>query len=291
LKLLDLQPPISGYNRFISSYLLLGKQVAIVDPGPQTAIPGLITALSELGVAPDKVDFVLLTHIHLDHAGGVGDLIEILPHATVLAHDRAVPHLINPENLWNASRKTLGGLALKYGQIKPVPGERVVAVSDGMELDLGNGIDLQICLTPGHAIHHLSLFEKLQSILIAGEAAGVCLNGAMRPATPPPFKLDVTLASIDKLIELNPDRICYGHFGCYSGGVTRLKTYREKLLAWHHVVSREITRGKKPEEILSILQQEDDDLAYLSRLDTDEYAREVSLLINTICGLGGLSMS
>jgi glyoxylase-like metal-dependent hydrolase (beta-lactamase superfamily II) len=288
LKLIDPQPPIPGYRRFIGSYLLLGEQVAIVDPGPATAIPGLISAMSELGIRPIEVSYVLLTHIHIDHAGGAGVLVKQLPNARVLAHTRALPHLISPENLWNASRKTLGDLAIKYGAIEPISETRLVEATDGMKLHIGNGLELLICWTPGHASHHLSVFAPSQSILIAGEAAGVCLKGAMRPATPPPFKLDVTLSSVDRLIELSPRQLCYGHFGCYSNGVRKLRRYRNKLLQWHEIVNLEANRGKRPDEILSLLKRKDSDLGYLDRLTKHEYGREVNLLINTIYGMSGL---
>lgn len=286
--MIDLEPPLPGYNRFIGSYLLIGKYIAIVDPGPTVAIPGLMSALSETGIKPEEVTYLILTHVHLDHAGGTGEAMKHLPYARVLAHDRALPHLINPENLWNASRKTLGDLALKYGVVEPIPENRIAPAVDGMKLDLGNGVELEIYWTPGHAIHHLSLLERSQSILIAGEAAGVCLDGSMRPATPPPFKLDVTLASVEKLITLKPQKLCYGHFGCYDDGVYRLRYYHEKLRNWHEIIRSESAKGRSPEEMLSTIRSIDNDLAYLEKLDKDQYSREFILLINTIYGMAGL---
>ena len=156
-----------------------------------------------------------------------------------------------------------------------------------MELNIGGGLQPQIYLTPGHAVHHLSIFERSNSILLAGEAAGVCINGALRPATPPPFKLEVTLASIDRLIALDPARLCYGHFGCYNDAGSRLKSYRDKLIVWHDIVRLEAGRGKAPEEILLVLRQKDSDLDYLDTLDKDTYIREHSLLLNSINGMMG----
>jgi glyoxylase-like metal-dependent hydrolase (beta-lactamase superfamily II) len=231
LKLIDPQPPIPGYRRFIGTYILIGKQVVVVDPGPTAAIPNLLSALHEIGIRPEEVAYVVLTHIHMDHAGGIGHLMKGLPKAKVLAHSHAVPHLINPRNLWEASRKTLGDLADQYGPIESVPENRVISATDGMVLDLGNNLKWEIYFTPGHAIHHMSLFDKCHGILIAGEAAGTCLDGSLRPTTAPPFKLNVTIASIEKLIALGPGRLCYGHFGCYADGVNRLKLYENKLLA------------------------------------------------------------
>jgi len=284
---LDPHLTIPGYSRFIGSYLVKGDKNTVVDPGPAAAKPGLLLALDEAGVRAEDVSYIVLTHIHIDHAGGAGAVIKELPNATVLAHRRAIPHLVSPSALWNASLKTLGDLAMKYGPIDPIPEDRVMEATDHMRLDLG-GTVLEIYMTPGHAVHHLSLFESETGILIAGEAAGVCVNGVIRPATPPPFKLEETMASIDRLIGLEPDRICYGHFGCHDNGLARLRLYKEKLLLWHEVVKSETAKGTGPEAILQALKQKDRDLAYLDKLNKDEYARELVLLNNSINGIAGI---
>lgn len=285
LRLLNLQPPIPGYKRFIGAYLFSGEKNAIVDVGPTAAIPNLLSALTEAGISPKEIDYIVLTHIHIDHAGGVGTVIKELSNAKVLAHSRARSHLIDPTMLWKGSLKTLGDLALKYGPIEAIPENRIVVATDQMKLDLGHGLALEIHLTPGHAAHHLSIFDRASGVLIAGEAAGVCIDGMVRLATPPPFRLQETLSSIDKLIALEPQRLCYGHFGCYDNGLKRLKLYREKLVAWYETVNSAARAGKNPEDILLLLREEDESLSYLDGLDRDEYNREFALLINTIKGL------
>ena len=285
LRLLNLQPPIPGYKRFIGAYLFSGEENAIIDVGPTAAIPNLLSALTKAGTSPKEIDYIVLTHIHIDHAGGVGTAIKELSNAKVLAHSRARSHLIDPTMLWKGSLKTLGDLALKYGPIEAVPEDRIVVATDQMKLDLGHGLALEIHLTPGHAAHHLSIFDRASGVLIAGEAAGVCIDGMVRLATPPPFKLEETLSSIDKLIALQPQRLCYGHFGCYDNGLERLKLYREKLLAWYETVNSAARAGKNPEDILQLLREKDKSLAYLDGLDKDEYNREFVLLVNTINGL------
>lgn len=229
----------------------------------------------------------MLTHIHIDHAGGLGTAIKEMTNAKVLTHERARPHLIDTTVLWEASLKTLSDLAIKYSNIEPVPADQIVVVADGMKLDLGAGLELEIYLTPGHAVHHLSIFSRTDSVLIAGEAAGVCIRGKVRPATPPPFKLEQTLSSIDKLIALKPQKLCYGHFGCYDDGIERLKLYREKVLTWYEVATSATKSGAKPEDILPLLKAKDRDLSYLDNLDKEEYNREYALIINTISGLVG----
>jgi len=286
LKLLDPQIPIPAYNRFIGSYLVLVERNAIVDPGPASARPGLLSAVEESGLRPEDIRYIVLTHIHVDHAGGVGAIMPDFPHATVLAHSRARPHLVDPTALWNASLKVLGELALKYGPMEPVPADRIAEAADRMIIDLG-GTRLEVYLTPGHAVHHLSLFDRDTGILIAGEAAGVCVSGVIRPATPPPFKLEETVASIDRLIGLEPQKICYGHFGCYDSGLERLRHYREKLFLWQEVIRSETAKGTGIDDMLPLLKERDRDLDYLDLLNRDEYARELVLLNNSILGMAG----
>jgi glyoxylase-like metal-dependent hydrolase (beta-lactamase superfamily II) len=285
LKLIDLQPPIPGYERFIGAYLFCGEKKAIVDPGPASAIPQLLSALAQLKTSLNEIDYVILTHIHIDHAGGAGTALREMPRARVLAHSLALRHLIDPTRLWEASLKTLGDLALLYGRIEPVPEDRVAAATDLMTIDLGGGQVLEVHLTPGHAAHHMSLFDRQNGVLIAGEAAGVCVNGAVRMATPPPFRMDETLSSIDRLISLEPKTLCYGHFGCYGNAVERLRLARSKLLAWHEIVGSAARGGTGAEDILVLLRNKDRDLDYLDALSRDACRREHDLLVNTINGL------
>jgi glyoxylase-like metal-dependent hydrolase (beta-lactamase superfamily II) len=284
-KLINLQPPIPGYERFLGAHLLYGERMALVDVGPRIAIPNLLYSLHEQGISPQQIDYIILTHIHIDHAGGIGTAIRDMGKAKVMAHKRAIAHLIDPTVLWKASLETLGDLAIKYGSIEPVPEDRIVVATDQTKLDLGHGLVLEIYLTPGHAPHHLSIYDRKNGVLIAGEAAGVCVNGRIRPATPPPFKLEEYLSSIDRLIELEPRKLCYGHFGCYDNAVEKLRLIRQKLLTWYQIVNSAAKAGKNPEDILALLRERDVDLDYLNTLSNDEYNREYVLLINSIRGL------
>lgn len=285
LSFIKLKTPLTGVAEFFCAYLYSGERKAIIDLGPKSAVPGLLATLAELGLSGGDIDYLILTHIHVDHGGGVGTALKEMSRAKVIAHSRARPHLIDPTRLWQASLQTLEELALKYGDIEPVPEDRIIVARDGMKLDLGPGLELEIYLTPGHASHHLSLFERAGGVLIAGEAAGVCVNGGLRPGAPPPFDVKQALASIEKLIELKPRMICYGHFGCYDNAVARLARFREQLLFWHETVNSMAGAGRKPEEILAVLKNQDRNLDYLDRLNRDEYRQEHLFLINTIEGL------
>jgi len=159
----------------MGAYLFTCEKNAIIDTGPTAAIPDLLSALAGLGMSPEEIDYIVLTHIHIDHAGGAGTAIKEMSNAKVLAHSHARSHLIEPTMLWGASLKNLGNLALKYGAIEPIPEDRIVVATDQMKLNLGPGLALEIYLTPGHAAHHLSVFDRANGVLVAGEAAGVCI--------------------------------------------------------------------------------------------------------------------
>lgn len=244
-----------------------------------------MAALNELNISPKEIDYIILTHIHIDHAGGVGMAIKEMSNTKVLAHSRAHSHLIDPTVLWESSLKTLGDIAVGYGRIDPVPEDSIVEARDEMTIELGKRLKLEVYLTPGHATHHLSLYDRANSILIAGEAAGVCTDGAVKPGTPPPFKLWDALASVDRLIKLAPQKICYAHFGCYGNGLHRLKIYKEQLLSWSRITSSATDAGKNVREIIKLLREQDSNLAYIDRLDSEEYAQEMELLESHIQGL------
>jgi len=285
IKYLPLYTNIPGYERFFCSYLLYGEKYALVDVGPTAVSNSLFSMLAEQGIEPDQIDYIILTHIHMDHSGGIGAAVKEMKNAKVVAHGRARFHLTDPTKLWKASLRVLGDLAMQYGTIEPVPEDRIVDAVDEMDLGLGPGLQVKLLLTPGHAYHHLSLFDSESEVLIAGEAAGVCVNGALRPSTPPPFEFEETVTSIDRLIALEPKKICYAHLGCYDNAVELLKTARLQLVEWRRIAKRAANEGISPEKILDVLKRHDHSLDYLLDLSVDEYEREHKMLINNIIGL------
>lgn len=289
ISLIDILPPIPGFERFIGSYALRGDRVALVDPGPASSMGNLLRGLEELGVRPQEIAYIFLTHIHIDHAGGVGDLMEHAPQAKVVVHERGAPHLVDSTRLWEGSRQALRDLAEKYGPIKPIPPERVVVAQEGMRIGLGREVELEVLITPGHAPHHLCFLELGTKGLFAGEVAGVYVGsvGTLRPATPIPFRLDHILTSLDKVMRLAPEHIFYGHFGPADEASLRLARHREQLHLWAQTIQEAVEKGAGEEEILAQLLEGDPNLKGFNGLPPAQRERERYFLMNSIRGFVG----
>ncbi|MCL0092735.1 MBL fold metallo-hydrolase [Dehalococcoidia bacterium] len=289
LKMIDVQPPIPGQSEFIGIYVLMAEQVALIDVGPHSSAGNLIAGLETLDVDPQNVSYIFITHIHIDHAGALGDLLEFLPNARAIVHPKGAAHLVNTEKLWQGSLQVLGDLAEKYGRPPNIPQERVLPAEDGMRIGLGKGVELEVIHTPGHAAHHLSFLERKSGILFAGEAAGnyVSKVDLLRPATPPPLMVDYKLASIDKLLERQPATIYYGHFGSGEDAQSKLRRHKEQLNLWRSVVSEALQKGAQSDAIFSLLIEKDVNLEGLKRLPQDQYQRECYFMYNSIKGFVG----
>lgn len=275
--LIDLET--AGIKNFIASYILKGKQVAIVETGPTSSVPNLLSSLRELNIPPEDVAYVAISHIHLDHGGGVGTLLKHLPQAKVVVHQRGVAHLVNPEKLWQQSQMVLGKITELYGEPEPTPEQKIIAATDGMVLDVGNGVKLKVIETLGHASHHLSYYEPLNEGVFPGDAAGIYLNevNVIVPTTPSPFRLDIALASLDKLISLKPKALYYSHFGKASSAVDNLRTYVRQLKLWAEIAKQ----GVKAKEDLKTISNRiaENDLAVQK---TRDYIRAHAVLGETV---------
>ena len=228
LYLIPLDQAIRGFSGFVGAWLYKGQGTTIlVDVGPSSTVPALVRSLAQLSV--ERLDCVLLTHIHIDHAGGIGHLTKAFPLAPIVCHGSAMKHLADPSKLWEGSRKTLGEMALAYGPIEPVPMERL---RDSAHFDSWG---IRSVATPGHAQHHVSYL--LDNILFAGEAGGVCTVTSrdqvlLRPATPPRFIYETSLGSVNRLLDTPHDLLCYGHFGATRDSVRRLSNHGRQLALW-----------------------------------------------------------
>jgi glyoxylase-like metal-dependent hydrolase (beta-lactamase superfamily II) len=205
------------------SHLVVDRgRAAFVDTGPGPAAPRLLGALDELGIGRDQVDYLFLTHVHLDHAGGAGQLMQALPNARAVLHPRGAPHLVDPTKLIAGSIEVYGEQAFKqlYGELIPIPAERVITVEDGARLTLGRRT-FEFIDAPGHAKHHHCPIDLDQGAIFSGDNFGICyreFDTAAGPfmlptTTPVQFDPDAMHATLDRLLSYEPKRIFQTHFG------------------------------------------------------------------------------
>jgi glyoxylase-like metal-dependent hydrolase (beta-lactamase superfamily II) len=243
LSLIILPPVAPGFENFIGVWLYKGEISFIVDVGTSSTAGALSAAIAEAGVK--NLDYIFLTHIHVDHAGAIGEISDLFPAAPVICHKEGIPHLADPEKLWKGTKKALGETADAYGPVKPVPAERLY---DPFSLDIS---PVTAVPTPGHSIHHMSYIYN--DLLFAGEAGGVYYllpsgRGYMRPATPPKFFRDEAHQSVETLIAKNPAKICYGHLGFKENACVMLKEHKKQLDLWEEVIKNEM--AKTPDDTL-----------------------------------------
>ncbi|HEX2240344.1 MAG TPA: MBL fold metallo-hydrolase [Actinomycetota bacterium] len=204
-----------GFDRLTGCFLIDGARPALIETGPKSTVPAVLEQLAAGGI--QTLDWIVVTHIHLDHAGAAGTLARHFPDARVAVHEVGAPHLIDPSKLWASATRIYGDrMEELWGGIDPIPEDRIMALSDGDVVDLGDGRKLEAVDTPGHARHHHAYLDDVTGSLFAGDALGVRLPdiGVIRPATPPPeFDLEDALASIDRIRELHPRQIWLTHFG------------------------------------------------------------------------------
>jgi glyoxylase-like metal-dependent hydrolase (beta-lactamase superfamily II) len=222
-----------GLARIIASVVLHGPGgAAIIDPGPSSTLPRLRAELTEAGLSLSDVRALVLTHIHLDHAGAAGTLVHEQPHLRVYVHERGAPHMADPEKLI-ASAAQLYGDAMDrlWGEIRPVPREALVPLAGGERIEAA-GRDLTVAYTPGHASHHVSFFAPDLGIAFVGDTAGVRLNagGFIVPATPPPdVNVEQWLDSLARIGRWNADTIFITHFGPHSPAAPHLSEMADHL--------------------------------------------------------------
>lgn len=226
---------MGGLREITAGYLVLGDRPALIETGPARVASVVADGIAKAGVAPQDLRWIVLTHIHLDHGGGVGDLVRTFPRATVVVHPFGARHLADPERLLASSARVYGELMdTVYGGLTPVEAFRIKAVEDGESIDLG-GRRLELLYAPGHARHHIGVFEPDAGALFAGDAVGVLLpsTSVLRPATPPPdFDRDLAVRSLRAFAARSPAHLVLTHFGPISPPAERLAEAEERLLRW-----------------------------------------------------------
>jgi glyoxylase-like metal-dependent hydrolase (beta-lactamase superfamily II) len=235
-----------GRPHIIGAYLLLGEQPALIDPGPASTLDRLEAGMAAHGLALVDLQAILLTHIHLDHAGATGTLLRRYPHLRVYVHTRGAPHLAAPEKLIRSATRLYGDAMQRlWGPILPVPQQAITTLAGGEIVRIGERA-LHVYDAPGHASHHVFYFDQQSGAAWIGDTGGVCRPDApvARPATPPPdIDIEAWQRTLDTLRALDPGVLLLTHFGPAYQPLAYIEDYRAALLHWAAVVRAGLASG------------------------------------------------
>ena len=231
----------------VSAYVIKGPKPALVDCGYASSHQTVLDGLAELGLSPADMSYVIPTHVHLDHAGAAGHLMRAMPGARMVAHERAVPHLVDPSRLVESATKVFGSAIMAlYGAPLPVEAGRITAVGKEMSLDLGGGLTATLVHAPGHAPHQVSVLLDSQKALLTADAVGIVYPGlgALIPTTPPPSFDPETLAhTVGQLEQTSPARLLVPHFGARDDPGHVFEETKSKVAQWVKDVRELRARG------------------------------------------------
>lgn len=254
---------LGGREGITVAHLVSGPQPALIDTGAQTSVPAVRAALEGMGLGPDDLAWIVLTHVHLDHAGGTGALAAAFPRARVVVHRRGVRHLIDPTRLVAGSRAVYAERAPLYGDLDPTPADRVEEAPHGHRVPVGPGRDLVMLETLGHARHHMSVLDEATGTVIAGDALGIRMaGGGQYPMLPPPdVDFAASQASLDKLEAVRPTTLAVSHFGAVPDPEEAIATARRQNATVSQAVreawGREPSRASVERAVEAVLPFED----------------------------------
>lgn len=240
-----------GSPRVIATALLTGRDgVTLIDPGPTSCLPALEAGLQHRGLSLREVTTVLLTHIHLDHAGATGTILERVPAARVYVHERGAPHMIDPAKLLASATRLYGDqMDTLWGEFLPVPASQVTALAGGERLSLAN-TTLAVAYTPGHAKHHVSYFDEHAGMAFVGDTGGIRVIGdfLIAPTPPPDIDIEAWQQSLDLIDEWQPVSLFLTHFGPVTPARAHLARFRNTLVAQANAVRDALAAGGSDEE-------------------------------------------
>jgi len=246
------------------SYVILDDDVTIIETSASPSHDYLLKGLTELGVTLDRIKNIIVTHIHLDHSGGAGLLMEKCPNATLYVHPKGAKHLINPTKLIASAKQVYGDLFDKlFDPIIPIDEKRIKTVNDGESLQIDNDRSLQFLHTPGHAEHHISIFDTKSKFVYTGDTIGVFypqlqpegLTFVLPSTSPNQFSYDSMIQSSKRILELNPSKICFGHYGCSDNIIKSLGSFYRYLDLFYEETKKQIQHGSELpfEELTNLL--------------------------------------
>jgi glyoxylase-like metal-dependent hydrolase (beta-lactamase superfamily II) len=241
-----------GRARVIATAVVRGPDgLVVVDPGPTSCLPALEAGLAGLGATLGDIRHLLLTHIHLDHAGAAGSIAARVPAARVYVHERGAPHMVNPAKLLASATRLYGDqMDALWGAFEAVPEDRVVVLRGGERLDLA-GRPVRVAYTPGHAVHHVSYLDEQHGTAFVGDTCGIQVIGDYLIAATPPPDIDIEQweASLDVIDAWQPATLFLTHFGAVTPARAHLARYREVLRETASSVARSLEEGRPDEEL------------------------------------------
>ena len=251
---------MAGRARITSGYLLRGDEPALIETGPTTSSEAVIETLTSLGLRGTDLAHIVVTHIHLDHAGGVGRLAQAFPTATIWVHERGAPHLADPARLVRSAARVYGERKLQdlFGPVDPVPADRLRSVGEGDRIPLG-GRSLEVLYTPGHASHHVALVDSESGALFVGDALGVHLPDVrvLRPVTPPPdVDVERGVESIERIRRRAGPVLLFSHFGPVEEADELCHLAAERLQKWADIVRKGLRDTEDIDRIAALLERE-----------------------------------
>lgn len=283
---------MGGFSGITAGYLIRSDRPCLVETGTALSAPTVVDALARLGIGPADLGTVVVTHIHLDHAGGVGDIAEAFPNAQVVVHERGARHLVDPTKLVASAHRVFGPVMDElFGDLRPTEADRVVALGEIGSIDLGGGRRLEAFHAPGHASHHLGLLDPHTGDLYTGDAAGVYVPEAdeLRPATPPPdFDLDLALASMGKMRDVAPQRLLFSHYGPVSEVESALDRSEAVLRQWVEMVRQARTMQMDLDHAVAMV-REQTPLAIPADPEFDVRREAWETLSSTAANVAGIS--
>ena len=244
----------TGQARCIATALLRSDNFnALIDPGPGSTLATLREQLEAHRLRISDLNAILLTHIHLDHAGVTGALVQENPALQVYAHAGGAAHMSDPTKLLDSAGRLYGHEMQKlFGDFLPVPESNLKILQGGETLALGSR-ELRVLYTPGHASHHVTYFDPTERVAYVGDTAGISIEGHpfILPATPPPdISLELWSASLDVIAQLRPRRLFLTHFGYSDQPERHLNAYRERLRHWGELSAEILSRGQEQSEAI-----------------------------------------